>query len=41
MFAGGGSAAGGGTPAKPRWSEVMIFWAISSGSGNYYLFDSK
>ena len=24
MLAGGGSVAGGHTPAKPRWSEVMI-----------------
>ena len=25
MFAGGGIAAGGRTPAKPRWSEVIVF----------------
>ena len=27
MHAGGGCVAGGCTPAKPRWSEVIIFWA--------------
>ena len=25
MLAGGGGLAGGRTPAKPRWSEMMIF----------------
>ena len=25
MLAGGGCVVGGRTPAKPRWSEVMIF----------------
>ena len=25
MLAGGGDLVGGRTPAKPRWSEVMIF----------------
>ena len=28
MLAGGGSAVGGRTPAKPTWSEVMIFWDV-------------
>ena len=30
-MAGGGCIAVGRTPAKPKWSEVMIFWMISSG----------
>ena len=28
MLAGGGCVVGGRTPAKPRWSEVMIFLAV-------------
>ena len=31
MLAGGELFFGGRTPAKPKWSEVMIFWMISSG----------
>ena len=31
LFAGAGCIAGGCTSAKPRWSEVIIFWMISSG----------
>ena len=34
MLAGGGSVVGGRTPAKPRWSVVMIFWEFSSGRGS-------
>ena len=28
MFAGGEGVVRGRTPAKPRWSEVMIFWNL-------------
>ena len=28
MFAGGEGVVGGCPPAKPRWSEVMIFWYL-------------
>ena len=28
MLAGGELAEGGGTPAKPRWSELMIFLGV-------------
>lgn len=27
MLAGGGCVSGGCTSAKPRWSEVIVFWA--------------
>ena len=28
MFAGGEGVVRGHTPAKPQWSEVMIFWYL-------------
>ena len=28
MLAGGGSVAGDRTPAKPPWSEVIVFWGV-------------
>lgn len=31
MLAGGDCICGDCTPAKPLWSEVIIFWLISSG----------
>ena len=36
MLAGGGCVAGGCSPAKPRWSEMIVFWMFSSGRAPPY-----
>jgi hypothetical protein len=36
MLAGGEYVAGGCTPAKPSWPEVIVFWKVFLRRGNFH-----